>query len=215
VTELLSFSVVALSAIFFVVDPPGVVPLFIAMTAGDAEDKRRHMARRASLVAFSLLAGFALFGGVLFKVFGITLGAFKVAGGLLLLVTSLDMLRARPSRTRSSPDEQREGMAKDDVAIVPLATPLLAGPGAIATVMVLVARGKDWTYTVPVILSAAVTCLSAYLLLRVATSIDRVLGKSGLAIVERVMGLLLAAIAVQFMADGAKELLPSLGQGPA
>ena len=210
--DLLSFSIVALSAIFFVVDPPGIVPIFIAMTSGDTEAKKKDMALRASVVAFGILTVFALFGGVIFKVFGITLGAFKVAGGILLLITALDMLKAQPSRTRSSPDEQLEGAVKDDVAIVPLGMPLLAGPGAIATVMVLVSRGKDWSYVIPVLGSVLITCVVTYLVLRAAGHIDRVLGKSGLAILQRVMGLLLAAIAIQFAADGIKELIPSLGR---
>ncbi|MFN7132261.1 MAG: MarC family protein [Myxococcales bacterium] len=205
--ELLSFWLVPFSAIFFVVDPPGLVPIFLAITRQQPPEKRAQMARKATLVAFGLLTSFALFGGVIFAAFGITLGAFKIAGGLLLLLTAIDMLRAQPSRTRSSPDEQREGEEKEDVAIVPLAMPLLAGPGAIATVMVLVGRGGgSWLNAAPVILAAGITCAVAYAMMRAAPYIDRVLGRSGLAILERVMGLLLAAIAVQFFADGVSDL---------
>ncbi len=210
VRELISFAMVSLSAVFFVVDPPGVVPIFVAMTANDSVDKQRAMARRATLVAFGLLGGFALFGSVIFRVFGVTLSAFKVAGGILLLITAIDMLRAQPSRTRSSPEETREGQEKDDVAIVPLAMPLLAGPGAIATVMVLTARGGGQLHSLLVVASVAVTCLATYLLLRIAHKINRLLGRGGIAILERIMGLLLAAIAVQFMADGAHELFPAV-----
>lgn len=206
--ELLSFAVVSFSAVFFVIDPLGLTPIFIAMAGSDPPAKRRRMAARATLVAFALLTVFALFGTVIFKAFGITLSAFKIAGGVLLLMTALDMLRAQPSRTRSSPEETQEGHDKDDVAIVPLAMPLLAGPGAIATVMVLVGRGNGWLHTSVVVGSAGLTCLIAYLLLRAADRIDRLLGRAGLAVLERIMGLLLAAIAVQFIADGALELLP-------
>jgi multiple antibiotic resistance protein len=211
--ELLSFSLVALSAIFFVVDPLGLVPIFLAITSHSAPHKRALMARRATLVAWALLSFFAVFGGLLFKFFGITLRAFRIAGGLLLLITAVDMLRAQPSRTRSSPEETDEGTAKDDVAIVPLAMPLLAGPGALATVTVLAGRGPGWHSLVPVMLSIAATCGAAYLLLRVAGRINGVLGRSGIAVLERIMGLLLAAIAVQFIADGAREFL-ARGPGP-
>lgn len=205
--ELLLHFLVSLSAVFFVVDPLGVAPIFLAITRGDPPDKARSMARRACVAAFGLLVFFALFGTVLFQIFGITLGAFRVAGGFLLLVTALDMLRAKPSATRTTPEEAREATAKEDVALVPLAIPLLSGPGAIATVMVLMSRGKSPAYAGAVLVSIALTCLASYLILRGAGLLQRVLGTSGLAILERVMGLLLAAIAVQFMADGGRALM--------
>ncbi|GEN07990.1 multiple antibiotic resistance protein [Myxococcus fulvus] len=200
---------VALPAVFFVVDPIGVVPLFLAMTAGDSKEKIRRTAMRACLVACGLMTFFALFGTIIFKVFGVSLGAFRVAGGILLLITALDMLRARPSETRTTPTEEQEGVVKEDVAIVPLAIPLLSGPGAIATAMVLMARGnsKSMTSTLPVLAAIILTFVFSYFILRASGLVQRVLRQSGVAIVERVMGLILAAIAVQFIADGAKELL--------
>jgi len=198
---------VSLSAIFFVVDPIGVVPIFIAMTHGDPPEKMRDTARRASLVAGGLLIFFALFGTFLFKVVGVSLSAFRVAGGIVLLITALDMLRARQSETRTSPEEAQEATVKEDVAIVPLAIPLLAGPGAIATVMVLMSRASGVVSVVAVVLSIAVTMVGSYFLLRGATLVQRVLGQSGVAIFQRVMGLLLAAIAVQFIAEGGRELV--------
>ena len=151
---------------------------------------------------------FAVFGGLIFKVFGISLGAFRVAGGILLLITALDMLRARPSETRTTPSEQAEGERKEDVALVPLAMPLLAGPGAIATAMVLMAKGGDNLLSaVPVLVAIVLTFVASYFVLRAAGFVQRVLKQSGVAILERVMGLILAAIAVQFIADGGKDLL--------
>jgi multiple antibiotic resistance protein len=205
--EIIPFTLLALSAIFVIVDPFAVLPVFMAMTASDTPAKRRSMAVRACVVAFGMLSGFALFGYHVLHLFGITLSAFKIAGGVLLLLTSLDMLRVQPSRTRSTPAETEEGAAKEDVAIVPLAIPLLAGPGSIATVMVLVSRADGWLQTGAVIVAIAVTCLASLLVLLGATRISRALGKSGTAILGRVMGLLLAAISVQFMADGIREFL--------
>ncbi len=206
-TGYVSLFLMSLSAVFFVVDPIGVVPLFLAMTAGDSQEKMRRTAMRACLVACGMMLFFALFGGVIFKVFGVSLGAFRVAGGILLLITSLDMLRARPSETRTTPTEEQEGVVKEDVAIVPLAIPLLSGPGAIATAMVLMARGDTLTSAIPVLAAIVLTFVASYFILRASGMIQRVLRQSGVAIVERVMGLILAAIAVQFIADGGKELL--------
>lgn len=200
--------VIALPAVLFIVDPIGVVPLFVAMTAHDSPDKCRGMARRATVTAFVVLAFFALFGGVIFKLFGVTLAAFRVAGGLLLMLTALDMLRARPAATRTSPEETQEAAEQEDIAIVPLAMPLLAGPGAIATVMVLMAEhGAGYEAAIPVIGSIAITMALTYLVLRSANVVKRVLKQTGIAILERVFGLILAAIAVQFVFEGGKALL--------
>lgn len=207
--DALTFAALSFSAIFFVVDPVGVVPLFVAMTAGDDDRKRRRMALRACVIAGAVMAAFALFGGVIFKLFGVSLAAFKVAGGVLLLLTALDMLRARPSRTRSSPPETREGAEKDDIAVVPLAMPLLAGPGAIATAVVVMARARHLWYAAIVIACIAATAAISYGLLRTARHVDRALGRTGVAILGRVMGLLLAAIAVQFIFDGSADFFRS------
>jgi multiple antibiotic resistance protein len=204
---MLSFFFISLSAVFFVVDPIGVVPIFLVMTARDTPEKVRSMAMRACLVGGGLLVFFALFGGLIFKVFGVSLGAFRVAGGLLLLLTTADMLRAKPSSTKTSPEETEEGAAKDDVALVPLAIPLLSGPGSIATVMVLMAKGKSWLWGAPVLASIVLTFAASYFVLRGAGLVQRVLKQSGVAILQRVMGLILAAISVQFVADGARDLL--------
>lgn len=206
----LSYSVVALSAIFVVVDPLSVVPIFIIMTQGDTPEKRKAMAMRACVTGALLLCTFALFGAFIFRFLGITLGAFKFAGGILLLLTSLDMLRAQTSRTRSSPEETQEGSEKADVAIVPLAVPLLAGPGSVATTMVMMSRGPGFWVGIPVIIAILITFVASYFMLAASGPVERVLGKSGNAILQRVMGLLLAAIAVQFLADGIHDLLPEI-----
>jgi multiple antibiotic resistance protein len=199
---------IAMPAVLFIVDPIGVVPLFVAMTANDSTEKCRAMARRACLTASGVLVFFALFGTVIFKVFGVTLPAFRVAGGLLLMLTALDMLRAQKPTTKTSEAEAREGAEQEDIAIVPLAMPLLAGPGAIATVMVLMAQyGQEWTGAAIVIGCVLVTFLVTYVVLRSANLVKRVLKHTGIAILERVFGLILAAIAVQFMFEGGKALL--------
>lgn len=209
--EEMKFALVAFSAVFFVVDPIVAVPLFLAITARCTEAERRVVAARASLATLFTLSFFAAAGGVIFKLFGISMGAFKIAGGLMLLLMALDMMRARTSPTRSTPEEQEESASKQDVAIVPMAIPILAGPGAIATVMVLMSRAA-WkaAQTASVFLAITVTVLVSWLLLRGAARAERFLSKTVSHALERVMGLLLAAVAVEFMVGGLRDLLPTL-----
>jgi multiple antibiotic resistance protein len=201
-------AVVALSAVFFVIDPIANLPIFLTITAGDSDEQRRRTALRAAFAAWVTLSIFALAGGLIFQAFGISLGAFKIAGGLMLLLMAVDMMRAQPSPTRTTAEEQREAEARDDVAIFPLAIPMLAGPGAIATVMVLMSRAQ-WRVlpTFAVFVAVTVTCAVAWLLMRSASRIDRLMPKTLRRAFERIMGLLLAAVAVEFIAGGIRDML--------
>src|SRR3954464_9412083 len=155
----LKFIFVALSAVFFVIDPLANVPMFLTITAGDSPEQRRSTALRAALATWITLCVFALAGGLIFKAFGISLGAFKIAGGIMLLLMSIDMMRAQSSPTRTTVEEQDESAARDDVAIFPLAIPMLAGPGAIATVMVLMSRAAWNPVRTPMVFgSVTLTC---------------------------------------------------------
>ena len=213
--ELASFAAVAFSAIFFVVDPMAIIPVFLAMTVGDTPEKKRHMAFKAAIATVVTLLVFAIAGNVVFSMFGITLGAFKIAGGALLFLLSLDMMKASPSKVRMRPEEKREGAERDDVAIVPLTIPMLAGPGAIATTMVVTSNAKGRPlYLAVVVAVIVVTGLATWLVLRSALLIEQRLGNTGLNVMTRVMGLLLAAVAVQFVVDGAREVLPALAVKP-
>jgi multiple antibiotic resistance protein len=207
--ETFQFALLALSAIFVIVDPLGVVPLFLALTPNDSAERKRAMARRACLVAGSLLVLFAVAGNSLLQLFGITLSAFKVAGGLLMLLTAIDQLRAQPTPTRTTSEETHEGAAKEDVSIVPLAVPLLAGPGSIATTMMLMSRAKGLVQSALVLVAIALTIGAAYVLLRSSDTISRHLGTTVRLVVERIIGLVLAAIAVQFILDGMVEVMRS------
>jgi multiple antibiotic resistance protein len=210
VAELTGSFLVALSALFFVVDPLAAVPFFLAITRGGSVATRRRAALRASVTAFFVLAFFALAGTAILGWLGVTLAAFKVAGGVVLLLLALDMIRIQPSKARITDVEVAAGAEKDDPAIVPLAMPLLAGPGSIATSIVLMARAREGSALlgVAVIAAIAATCLATYLILAGSARTERVLGRSALAIVERAAGLLLVAIAVQFILDGLGEALP-------
>ena len=210
--EVLTQSLVALSAIFVVVDPFAAVPFFLAMTSDQSEAQRRETARRAAIGAWLILTSFGLLGALLFRLLGISIPAFKLAGGLLLLLIAIDMIRIAPSRARITEPEVEAGQVKEDVAIVPLAMPLLAGPGSIATVIVLMGRvqPRQWWNGLPVLGAVAVVAVATYFTLAAATRVERVLSRTGMNILERVAGMLLAAIALQFMIDGAGEAFPGL-----
>jgi len=202
----LQFTIVALSSIFFLVDPFAAVPSFLSITSGDSPRQRARTAKRASLTCFIVLSTFALIGGYIFKLFGLTLPAFEIAGGLILLLVGLEMLQARRSTTQETPRETEEGMEKDEAGIVPLGIPMLAGPGAISTVMVLMGPHFQVWRAVAIFGAITVTALISYIVLRGAERVSRFMGDTGIRIMMRVMGLLLTAIAVQFFLNGLVHL---------
>jgi len=198
----LEFILLAVTSIFFLVDPFAVIPMFLAMTSDVPHAERRSMAKRASLTCGILLSLFAAVGSLIFKAFGITLPAFKIAGGIILLQIGLDMLQARQSATRSTPEETEEGAAKADASIIPLGMPMLAGPGAISTVMVLVGQSHELWQHVAIYATIVFTSFISYLVLAGADRVRRYMGETGIRILTRLMGLLLVALAVQFVANG-------------
>jgi len=208
--DLLHFSLLSFSAVFVIVDPVGVVPLFLALTPKDGPDRRREMARRAVVIAWFVLVAFAWFGAALLGLFGVSLAAFKLAGGLLLLLTAVDQLRGQSPPTRHTSQEQEEGAAKDDVSVVPLAIPLLAGPGSVAVVMVLMARAQGAAESLAVVAAITVTLAIAWGTLASSERIARLLGTTGRLVTERVIGLVLAAMAVQFILTGLSESFSAL-----
>jgi len=202
ITIVLEFALLAVTSVFFLVDPFAVIPLFLAITADSPESERRQMARRAAWTCAIVLTTFAVAGSLIFKMFGITLPAFKIAGGIILLQIGLDMLQARQSGTKVSPEEAQEGATKEDASIIPLGMPMLAGPGAISTVMVLVGESHAiWQHGV-IYATIIFTSLVSYLVLVGASRVQGFLGETGIRIMMRLMGLLLVALAVQFVANG-------------
>lgn len=192
------------TSILFIVDPFAAVPTFLAMTPRDSPEQRRVLARRGAWTCAVTLIAFALGGSVIFKLFGITIGAFKIAGGVLIGLNALDMVQARRSQQRETPAETAEGIEKDDIGILPLGVPMLAGPGAISTVMVLALGAKTLEATIAVYVSIVLTGVITYFVLAGATLVERRLGQTGMRILTRLMGLVLCAIAIQFILDGIK-----------
>lgn len=202
----LKFSLVALSSVFFIVDPFGTIPTFLVLTADHSAAWRARMARQAAWTCFLVLSIFAAAGSVIFKAFGISLPAFKIAGGVLLLLVAMDMLQARRSGTRQVAEEVVEGQEKAEVGVTPLGIPMLAGPGAVSTVMVLLAQSRSWWQTIPVYAAIAVTALASYYTLAGANRVRGFLGETGIRILMRLMGLMLMALAVQFVINGLVDL---------
>jgi multiple antibiotic resistance protein len=199
----MAFFATALATIFSVVDPIGVAPLFLALTARIDDRERRNVMRRAVLVAAAILGVFAALGRAALSALGITQAAFSIAGGILLLLVAIDMLFARPSRTRETPEEGMEAIQATDVSVFPLAIPILSGPGSIATVILLISQaGTDAWKILAVVTSIAIALLAAYLAMRLSTMVLKALGATGINVVGRVLGILLAALAVQFILNG-------------
>ncbi len=200
------FAFVAFGSLFSIVDPFAAVPAFLALTANETEAERRRIALRASVTAFALLSTFAVAGSWLFNFFGITIPAFRIAGGVLLFGVALEMLKAQKSPTRSTQAELSD--QHDDLGIVPIGMPLLSGPGSLAAVMVLADRAHPFSEKLALHAVILAVAFITWLVLRSATWVARALGQTGLNVLSRMMGLLLAAVAVQFIVDGVREAFP-------
>ncbi|SOC19830.1 MarC family protein [Rhodobacter maris] len=192
--------VTAFVTLFVVVDPIGLVPLFLALTQGMGARMRHTVGLRALAIAALLLTLFGLFGDALLRGVGISMPAFRIAGGVLLFLTALDMLFER--RT-----QRREGQSAEhppDPSVFPLATPLLAGPGAMATMILLAGSGSGTVHMLAVlgVMVAVLACV--FVLFLLSTPLERALGRTGTMVVTRLLGMLLAALAVQFILDGLK-----------
>jgi multiple antibiotic resistance protein len=204
VDDFAQFTLVTFTSILFLVDPIAVVPTFLAITQGETEERRRATARRACIAATILLVVFTAAGNLIFRAFGITLPAFRIAGGAILWLVAMDMLRGeRP--TQESEAEIDEGRRKEDVALTPLAMPLLAGPGAISTAMVLSGQARTPARMAVLYASIVVTMIISWVLLRVGDRVMSRFGQTGIRVTMRIMGLMLAAVAVQFIVTGIRE----------
>ena len=199
----MAFFLASLATIVSVVDPVGIAPLFLALTPQIVPSERNRVMLRATIVAAVVLYAFAAGGRTLLSSLGITVPAFSIAGGILLLLIAVDMLFARRSRTRETPEEQAEALKSSDVSVFPLAIPILSGPGAIATVVLYMSQaGTDFWRVAAVLAAILVSLVASYLSMRLSALLLRVLGETGVHVVGRVMGMVLAALAVQFVLNG-------------
>lgn len=197
-------------AMLSIMDPPGAVPMFMAVTAGRSNAEKHRIALVTSLAVFVTLILAALAGKAMLSVFGITIDDLRIAGGLALLAIGFSMLNAQESPARHSPAEQAEGTVKQSPAIVPLAIPLISGPGAIATVIVFADSAPGWQGQLSIAACLLVVAVVVLITLRLAVPISGLMGQSGLNVMTRVMGLLLSSIAVGMIVAGLKGAFPVL-----
>jgi multiple antibiotic resistance protein len=202
--NLAEYTLLAASSLFVIVDPLATVPAFLAMTPNDTAEQRTRTARLACCVAAGVLLVFSLAGQIIFKVMGITMPAFQIAASIILLIVALDMVRAQRSRVQETHEETKAGSEKNDVAVTPLAIPMLAGPGAISTAILLQNEAKDIPQHLALYGCIAAVMFVSYWVFRISARSTRWLTPIIMSITIRIMGLLLAAVAVQFMLNAIK-----------
>ncbi|MDG1084473.1 MAG: MarC family protein [Planktotalea sp.] len=198
-----AFFITSFVTLFVIIDPIGLTPLFVALTQGMSVKQRRAIAIRATLVSAGILALFAIFGEALLGFIGISMAAFKIAGGILLLLTALDMLFQRRTKRREDTAEEDDDL--DDPSVFPLAIPLIAGPGSIATVILLAGAHPGFSGLGLSLAVMVLVLLVTFIFFEAATPLERLLGKTGINVVSRLLGMLLAALAVQFMLNGLRD----------
>jgi multiple antibiotic resistance protein len=201
---MIRYALLTYGSLFAIIDPFAVIPAFLALTARENSKQKRRMAKTACTVCWLVLTVFATIGPTIFDFLGITLPAFQIAGGLVLLLSSLDMLRAKRSALNETQEEMQEGMSKEDIAITPLAVPMLSGPGAITTAIVLGGQTGDLPRRAIFYVMIAAASATTYLILTFAASGAKQLPTTVLNIITRLMGLLLAAVGVQFILNAFK-----------
>jgi len=196
-----AFMITAFATLFVVIDPPGMIPVFIALTPGMSGEKRRAIGLRACLVAIGVLTAFGLLGEALLGFIGISMSAFRIAGGILLFLTALDMLFERRTQRR----EGQTTVHDHDPSVFPMAIPLIAGPGAIATMILLVGQSHGWQGVVAVHLVMIFVVSLSFVMFLISGPMEKLLGRTGTIVITRLLGMLLAALSVQFVIDGIKQ----------
>lgn len=198
----LSFILLTFSSLFTLLNPIGIAPIILSLTKSLNNQEYNKVLRRSILFACFILLIFAFMGKLIFSFYGITIYAFKIAGGILFLRIGINMLEAKVSRTKSTPKESKEAETNDDIALTPIGIPLIAGPGAITSVMILSAQATTYAHKIIFYLNIIVTLLITFILLKLAKKMTKKLGTTGLRVIERIMGMILMVVAVQFIVDG-------------
>jgi len=198
------------TALFVILNPFAAVPIFLVLTKHYTTTERGHVANITAITVLLVLIAAALTGETLLHGMGTSLASFRVGGGIVLLLMALAMLRAQTDAVRTTPAEEAEAEDRNAIAVVPLAIPLLAGPGSISSVIIQSHRSDAEYHALLVALSIMMVCLLLWLVLRMASTIGKLLGHIGLNIINRLFGLILAAIAVEIIANGLKQLFPVL-----
>jgi len=196
--------------LFSILDPFAAIPLFLLLTEGRSAVEKARTARTAGIAVFLVLVVAALSGDLILRVIGASLAAFQVGGGIVLFLMALSMVNAQISPQNQTPEEAEEAGGRNAVGVVPIAMPLLVGPGSISASIIVMQQGSGWLHQALVITAMVLVCLMVWVVLRLAVPIGHRLGRTGLNILNRIFGLLLAAVAVQIFASGLRGLFPAL-----
>jgi multiple antibiotic resistance protein len=208
--DLTAFALLCLTSLLAIINPLSATPMYLALTEGYTRDHQRRTIRSAVITAFLVLMVFAFLGGTIFQLFGITINAFRVAGGILFFGIGMDMLQAKRARGKTTEEEEEEGRQKEDVGITPLGIPMITGPGAITTVMVLMTQATTLSRVAIVFGAVTVVLAVTWVVLSAAPRLVRFFGQTGLNVMTRIMGLLVTVIAVQYIMDGIRPYLVDL-----
>ncbi len=192
------------------INPIGAIPFFISLTESQTDAEKRRTIKVAAISVAIVIGLSALLGEQIIGFFGFSVGSLQVGGGIIMIMIALNMLNAQTSRTKATPEEEDEAGAKASIAVVPLAIPLLTGPGSISTVIVYAGKTRHWWELFLLAGVGVAIALVVWIVLRAAEPIARVIGRTGINVGTRLMGLILAALAVEFIVDGLKTLLPVL-----
>lgn len=206
-TELIKFFIISFTSLFALVNPIGFSPMFISLVDNMNPQEKKQIAAKGVFTAGLTLTIFLFIGELIFQFFGITIEAFKIAGGILFMRSSFNLIEVKKSRTRTTPAEEENTLNKDDIAYTPIGIPLIAGPGAITSIMVLSTSNPNIAYKICLFLVILLTMLITLLILRMSSKITQKIGTSGLRIIQRMMGIILLTISVQFIIDGIKSII--------
>lgn len=200
--DYLRFGTLAFTSLLAILNPLSAVPMYVALTANFDRERRSYTARRAVLTAFVVMIAFTLAGRYILRFFGITTHAFQIAGGIIFFGIGWDMLHARRSRVKTTEEEESEGAAREDIGIIPLGLPSLAGPGTITTVIALDSQADTLGERASIYVAIVAVCLIAWVVLAAAPVVTRKLGQTGMNVFTRIMGLLVMVIGAQFVING-------------
>ncbi len=202
IVEMIEFAGYSLAAMFAIMNPIGAIPTLVFLTDGYSKKEKMITIRRSIYMASGMIVGFVLVGYYIFEVLGININDFKVAGGILLFKVAFDMLQGKTSNTKLTREESQEGKQQEDVGIVPIGTPLLAGPGSITTAILLNAKANTIPLKFSFGIALVILFIISYFILYFSSSIASKIGKTGTTVISRIMGLLLASIAIELITTG-------------
>jgi len=206
-TELFTFFIFSFTSLITLVDPIGFAPIYLSLVDGMTKNEKKRVAKKGTITALIVLISFWLLGRVIFSIFGITVHAFRIAGGILFFKVGMDMLEAKISRRRSTPAEEEEAVNKEDIGYTPIGIPLIAGPGAITSVMILSTEAIDLLHKIMLLLAIISVMILTYMTFITADKLTERFGRTGLRIMQRIMGLILMVMAVQFIINGVDPLI--------